>query len=41
MKITNDNAMKQNKALKNEKIFYDLIGCKEEAEFKRILKLIL
>jgi len=40
-KTTIDNAMKQNKALKNEKIFYDLIGCKEEAEFKRILKLIL
>ena len=40
-KTTIDNAMKQNKALKNEKIFYDLIGCKEEAEFKRILKLIM
>ena len=40
-KTTIDNAMKQNKALKNEKIFYDLIGCKEEAKFNRILKLIL
>ena len=40
-KSTIDYAMRQNRELRKEKIFYDLIGCKEEAEFKRILKLIM
>ena len=38
---TINNAMRQNRELRKEKIFYDLIGCNEETEFKRILKLIL